>query len=189
MTSDDTDLLQDLMLLTRASQLVLQERVLAQVKNVDLNPAKLNVLRLLARRKKQSVNDLARFLEYTKAAASQNVDRLVRAGLVRRQTDDRDRRLTWISLTPKGRRVLAKLEEIQRRGLEEALRRIPPSTRKVLERGMRQLAFSLLEITGAGPKSCLQCCAYSLGDCLRGEHERAWSCRYAARNAEESETT
>ncbi|MBN1442396.1 MAG: MarR family transcriptional regulator [Planctomycetes bacterium] len=174
----NANLLQDLMLLNRASQLVLQERAVEKAGARRVNPAKLNVLRLLRRRHEQTVNDLARSLGYTKAAASQNVEHLMRGGLVRRRTDESDRRCAWISLTARGRRMLARLEKIQTQSLARALKGLSKSSEQHLARGMRELALTLLRDCGAQPASCLQCCTCNSAACIhRGG---GWLCRYAA---------
>ncbi len=172
----EQDCLQDLMLLSRAAQVVLQEEVLGDLPGVDLAPARMSLLRVLGQQKRQSINDVARFLGQTKAAASQNVDSLAGSGLVRRQADDRDRRLVWVTLTPAGRRLLAKLEARQRAALGRALEGLPAKDRVFLSRGLRRLAFALLDLSRAEPATCLQCCAYNSAGCVK-EHG-AWCCAY-----------
>ena len=172
----EQDCLQDLMLLSRAAQVVLQEEVLGDLPDVDLAPARMSLLRVLGQQKRQSINDVARFLGQTKAAASQNVDSLAGSGFVRRQADESDRRLVWVTLTPAGRRLLEKLEARQRAALGKALDGLPAKDRAVLSRGLRRLAFALLELSRAEPATCLQCCAYNSAGCVKEHGE--WCCAY-----------
>lgn len=63
---------------------------------------------------------LAHDLDVSPAAASQAVDRLVRAGLVSRVADPTDRRAVSISFSAKGRRLYEKFDRRARAVLEEA---------------------------------------------------------------------
>jgi len=178
------ELLQDVMLLARAAQIVLQDEVLENVREVEIGPTKVSLLRLLSRQRKQSVNDLARFLGQTKAAASQNVESLVRLGLVRRDQDKLDRRCVWISLTPKGTRILEKAEVLQLEALKRAVAELPKAVLAKISRGMRTLAVTLLEHSEGQNDNCLQCCAYNSAGCVC-ENDR-WRCMYVLRGAKRS---
>ena len=177
----EVELLQDLMLLVRAAQLVLQEETLEGISDADVSPTKMNVLRLLRRQRRQSVNDLARFLGQTKAAASQNVDSLVNSGLVRRDQDKADRRCVWVSLTPRGSRILEKAEAMQLDLLRKTVSGLPKASVAKLSRGMRALAVALLGHSPKETASCLQCCAYNSVGCVC-EHDD-WRCVYASGGA------
>lgn len=177
--STENELLQDLMLLSRATQLVLQEEVLQGIRDVEMGPTKMNIMRLLRRQKKQSVNDLARFLGQTKAAASQNVDSLVRAGIVKREPDKVDRRCVWVSLTPRGSRILQKAETRQRQALKKALVGLPKSIVDKARTTMRLLADAILESSASRSGHCLQCYAYNATGCAY-DHGKS-RCNYLLR--------
>lgn len=172
----EEDLLRDVMLLSRSTQLVLQDEVLESLKEPALGPTKVNLLRILRRSKKQSVNDLARFLGQTKAAASQNIDSLVKAGMVRRDSDKVDRRCVWVSLTPRGSRVLSKAENRQLQALKKAIANLPKATLKKTTVEMRALANAILSSSSSKSENCLQCCAYTQAGCVYDEGD--WSCQY-----------
>lgn len=169
-------MLQDLMLLSRIAQLVLQEEVLKDLKETEVTLSRANILRLLGRQGRQTVNNIAAFLSQTKAAASQNVDSLVKAGLVSRQADSSDRRCVWVSLSRRGKKFVEKAENRQREVLLQALDRLPKETVKRLSQGMRTLALALLEHTEIQAKSCLQCCAYASAGCVL--EAGSWRCAY-----------
>jgi DNA-binding MarR family transcriptional regulator len=159
---------QDLMLFSRAAQVALQDEVVERFPEAGPGPARMAILRLLGRQERQSVNDLALFLAQTKAAASQNVDGLVRSGLVRREDEPADRRKVWVVLTPRGRRLLQKLEAQQVSVLKRALRGLPRETHGQFSRNLRLLAFALLEETHLKSGHCLQCCAFNSAGCAKG---------------------
>ena len=177
--SAENELLQDLMLLSRAAELVLQEEVIENLREPAIGPTKMNLLRVLRRQRKQSVNDLARFLGQTKAAASQNIDSLVKAGLVRRDPDKVDRRCVWISLTPRGSRVLTKAETLQGQTLKRAVANLPKGQIQKTSRSMRSLANALLASSASKGSTCLQCCAYNTSGCVYESGN--WRCQYRRR--------
>jgi DNA-binding MarR family transcriptional regulator len=174
------DLLQDLMLLSRAAQVVLQDEVIRDLDQTEISASRANILRLLGRQGRQSVNDIATFLGQTKASASQNVDCLVRAGILCRETDPEDRRCVWVSLTPQGKRLLEKAENRQLEVLRKALGGLAPATMEKLSRGMRSLAFALLDQSGSQLQTCLQGCAYDSAGCVRQGSD--WHCTYMLRS-------
>ena len=66
-----------------------------------------------------TVSELAEFLQERHNSVVGLIDRAVRRGLVRKQSDTRDRRVVFVSLTLRGETILGKLsklhkEEIQR---------------------------------------------------------------------------
>jgi DNA-binding MarR family transcriptional regulator len=63
-------------------------------------------LRVLAAHPSSRVQDLAEDIDISPGGASKLADRLVVAGLADRSTDDSDRRVSRLSLTSRGRRVV-----------------------------------------------------------------------------------
>lgn len=70
--------------------------------------AQLGVMMLLAQEKQKNVKDLAQTLCMTSSAATQIIDGLVDEKLLLRKIDRTDRRKIAVSLTPRGKLVLAK---------------------------------------------------------------------------------
>jgi DNA-binding MarR family transcriptional regulator len=94
--------------LARALQGEMRQRTVEQ----GLLPVHGQVLGFLraANRYSNTLQVLAEYLGQTKGTVSQTVQWLERKGLVRREADARDRRVTRLSLTGEGRRVLAAIE-------------------------------------------------------------------------------
>ncbi len=174
--SSRPELLVDLLFLSRAARLVLEEEVVEGFQDQELNISRLNVLRLLARRGAQTVNNLAAFLGFSKAAASQNIDILSRKGFVFRRDDRVDRRTTWVEITEGGQEVLNVAERHQQNKIRQALAILPPEIEKEANRILRELALSLIRTSGSTEKTCLQCCAYRSAGCVR-EHGD-WTCSF-----------
>jgi DNA-binding MarR family transcriptional regulator len=73
----------------------------------------------------QGVKQLAQLFSITPSAATQMVDGLVRGGLLKRETDQEDRRKVHLSLTAKGKQVLEKSKQAH---LKSFLRILSPLT-------------------------------------------------------------
>ena len=68
------------------------------------------------------------------------VDRLERAGLLRRVRSQIDRRRVGLTITPAGRRLLVAVRERRTVWLAERLELLPPSERAAIEAALRPLA-------------------------------------------------
>lgn len=86
----------------------LMERVLGLVRR-RIGVSAAIVLLTLERRKRVSMTGLSWELGVTLAAASDVVGNLVRRKLVERSRDPEDRRVVWMTLTEKGRGVVAEV--------------------------------------------------------------------------------
>ncbi|UPK41848.1 MarR family winged helix-turn-helix transcriptional regulator [Paenibacillus pabuli] len=69
----------------------------------SLTEAQLAVLEVLEDHEKMKPSDLIPFLATTPAAVTMLLDRMEKNGLIRRDRDDQDRRIVWVSLSDKGR--------------------------------------------------------------------------------------
>lgn len=85
--------------------------------------------------------DLAAALEIVPRAATSSVDALEEAGIVARRTDPTDRRSVLVSLTPKGRRLRARLAEARGRAADDVLGPLSGPQR-------RQLLLLMSELCG-----------------------------------------
>lgn len=82
----------------------------------DLTFSQMRTLLVLTQQPEPSpIHEIATRLELSVAAAGRNVDQLVRLGLVDRVEDDADRRIKRISLSGRGRTLIATFKDGQRR--------------------------------------------------------------------------
>jgi DNA-binding MarR family transcriptional regulator len=88
-----------------------RERVMRAAK-VPLTRAGLGALRILERHAPMAVSDLARRLDVDQSTVSRQLRPLEEQRLVARTVDDEDRRVAWLALTAKGRRVLERTSEV-----------------------------------------------------------------------------
>jgi DNA-binding MarR family transcriptional regulator len=80
------------------------------------------------------VNELADAVVLSPTAMSRFVDRVEKAGYVRREADPQDRRALQVTLTDEGRALLRRMWPIYSRGIEEHFGRQSASFRAALER-------------------------------------------------------
>lgn len=90
-----------------------------------------------------SVNELAEQLNLDKSTVSRTVDGLVNDEIILRQPDPADRRYVLLSLTPKGRRVYAGLEERSENYYTEVLASIPAEKREQVVESLGYLAEAM----------------------------------------------
>ncbi len=82
---------------------------LAQGKQLDPSAwLRVETLKFIADHDKPSMRDIAAFLSITAPSATSLVGALMREGVVKRSTSRTDRRASELSLTPKGKALLAK---------------------------------------------------------------------------------
>jgi DNA-binding MarR family transcriptional regulator len=89
--------------------------------------AQMRVLWVLDFKKSACLHELAGLLGVSNPTATELVDRLVRFGHVRRVQCTHDRRQVELTLTPKGRRLLAEFARRRRERFEKLFRVVAPA--------------------------------------------------------------
>jgi DNA-binding MarR family transcriptional regulator len=102
-----------------------------------VSPTQVRVLSIISTRPDTNVNRLAEMLDVVPSSASRLCDRLEAVGLLRRASDQRDRREVRLVLTSAGRTVLRELRERRTRAIQAVLDRMP-------HRAQHELLLSLL---------------------------------------------
>ena len=100
-------------------------------------------LRLVSKLGPASVSTVAHHLSVSCPTVSAKVDQLEAAGLVRRHRSESDRRAVEISLTPKGRRIEAKVWARVAHLVAVAARRVPPEDLATAVRVFDEMARQL----------------------------------------------
>lgn len=96
-------------------------------------------LHLVSSLRSASVSSVARHLSVSAPTVCANVDQLVAAGLVTRHRSERDRRAVELSLTPKGRKVEARVWGRIGRVMTEAAGQLPREDVATAVRVFREL--------------------------------------------------
>jgi DNA-binding MarR family transcriptional regulator len=112
---------------------------------LGLSSARLYVLRLLAERPAQSVNDLAVRTGTHQSTVSVMVARLAARGLVARGPSVTDARRVVLSLTASGRALLQRTPQHAEEQLAAALARLSRRDRRDLARGLERLVGELTD--------------------------------------------
>jgi DNA-binding MarR family transcriptional regulator len=84
------------------------------------------VLRALCTKGPQQVSEVAAHLGVTLSAATGLVDRLVKAKLVTRERDQKDRRVVWVKVTPEGEEAVGAAEALRRAALGKWVSNLSP---------------------------------------------------------------
>jgi DNA-binding MarR family transcriptional regulator len=94
-------------------------------------------------------SELGDRLDLSRAAITYRVDRLLELGLARRVADPTDRRALFVTLTPKGEAIIAKLMTRYAEMSEQKLQKVDrlPGGRRALEAMLRALAEAF-EVAG-----------------------------------------
>ena len=128
-----------------------------------LLPVHWEVLRYLQRANRFSRTPaaLTAFLGSTKGTVSQTVSALEARGLVRKQTDPKDRRSKRLNVTAKGKRLLARDPLAL---LSDELASMPQAQRGELEGSLRDLLIARLEARGRQPFGQCRGCKFFAAD-------------------------
>ena len=113
-------------------------RTLADLEEAVTVP-QLRILVMLYFDGRTNLATIARNLGVDRSNASRPADRLVAAGFVRRDEDERDRRNVVLSLTARGRRLVDSMMDRRREIFGDLIARLDPEDRVALARGVRAL--------------------------------------------------
>ena len=102
------------------------------------------LLETLTEQPQTTMQELARRSAVTKGAVTGAVDRLVRAGYVRRRRDTADRRIVWVCLTSRGTAVLRDIKTQKRLTMQTLFRGVSSRDREIYLRIFRQICASLV---------------------------------------------
>jgi DNA-binding MarR family transcriptional regulator len=150
----------------------------------SLTVAQLKLLKLVASGTAESVAEVAAFFGPGTAAADEDVDRLVRRGLVRRSVSSLDGRGDRLSLSEDGQDMLDRYEAVQNGVLENLFRQFMPANFLQVTELLDQLSVDIVEQDDDPRQLCLRCGIYFREKCsLRSRAGRA--CYYNLHSAGE----
>ena len=101
---------------------------------VSLGPARLSALSVVVYGGPLRISDLARAEQVRTPTMTPIVGALEEAGLIERRADENDARASILKATARGRRLMADARARRVRVLAEALRELPDTDRRVLEK-------------------------------------------------------
>jgi DNA-binding MarR family transcriptional regulator len=167
---------------------ILEWKLLQETSNVSLTLPQFHLLKLMAYNGQHQVGEVADFLGVSPPAATKNIDKLERLGLVVRSPSKGDRRATLLSVSAKGRGLVRKYEDLKSERLAPVLEEFSPEEIEQLSALLERFAISLLSREETGRDPCLRCAAYIEEECPVG-HARS-GCPYRKmRSARSREAT
>ncbi|HET9722118.1 MAG TPA: MarR family transcriptional regulator [Candidatus Saccharimonadales bacterium] len=111
---------------------------------IGLSRAQLSMLYLLAYHSDVSVKQISEYLGVTKSAVTQLLEPLVEKKFVSRRTDQDDRRIARLSLTPKGHEILKLMAKYKFVGLRAALESLNTKELEQLHKLHKKMAINAL---------------------------------------------
>ena len=169
-------LLRDSHIFASAIREVLEVKLLREISPDPLTTSQFQALRLMALDGHHQLGKVADFLGVSPPAATKNIDKLERLGLVVRAPSKGDRRATLLSVSPKGRRLVRKYEQRKAACLGPVLRSFRATEITQFADLLERFSVSLLGREPSAERFCLRCAGYIEPDCpvsqVRG------GCRY-----------
>ena len=138
----------------------MEVKLLREVSSCPLTLSQFHLLKLMSFDGHHQIGELADFLGVTPPAATKNVDKLERLGFILRTPSKQDRRVTLLTASPKGRRLVRKYEALKADRLAPILDEFTPAEidrlahlleRFVLSVVDQAVGKALCKPTGPGP--------------------------------------
>lgn len=140
---------QTLALLPRIAKLVFAS-LTEFAEDAGFSIPQMKAMHFLGRHEPCSVSALAELLGVSPATVSEQIDRMVEVGLAERTSNPRDRRQVLVSLTPRAREWMRRLNERRQAQVETAFERLDPDERRAFVKGLT----ALHDVLAASPERC-----------------------------------
>ena len=161
---------------------VCETGIVQEVSPVPLSRSQFMAMRVLYSLGALTMGDVAKQLNVSRPATSKLVDRLVRAGLVSRESVLTDRRSSLVSLTEDGKRVVEAYYRNRREKQARILESFSPAEREGLFEAIRRYIQKCIAFEKNLEVICLQCDGSLSTDCLI--KEQVGNCVFRMHNQE-----
>jgi len=148
-----------------AVQEVLEEQVLEEAGQEELSVSNFHLLKLICRHGVHQAGEAAGFLGVSPPAATKNVDKLVRMGLLLRRPSGTDRRVQLVSASPTGQRLVDRCERLKLIRLHRVLPAFRLDEIEQLSSLLERFAAALYRAGRIDGGFCLRCAADVQGQC------------------------
>jgi len=164
---------------------ILEIKLLREVEGDGLSLPQFHLLKLIALNGTHQIGQIADFLGVSPPAATKNIDKLERLGLVVRGPCEGDRRATLLSSSASGKQLVARYESLKEERLQAVLDSFDAGELSQLTKLLERFSIALLSAEGDREGLCLRCSAYFDEQCpiqhihggcpyqkaVRGRHE------------------
>ncbi len=139
---------------------LLEIKLLRRVSPAPLTLSQFHILKLVSVNGHHQVGEVADYLGVSSAAATKNVDKLERLGLLNRTPSQEDRRAILLTSSAAGRRLVRRYEALKEERLAPVLAAFTAKELSQLSRLVERFSVSLLETDEDVDGVCLRCSAY-----------------------------
>lgn len=105
----------------------------AFLKGDDISPKQFMLMRMLSKREKSTVSDLAEDLGLSTSATTIALNRLVQGEWVTRFRDEQDRRVVWVRITEKAEKLVASMMDRRRELMSRLIMNLTEEERSQLK--------------------------------------------------------
>jgi DNA-binding MarR family transcriptional regulator len=165
---------------------ILEAKLLGEATPLPLTLTQFHILKLMTVKGHHQVSELAEFLGVSAPAVTKNINKLERFGLVLRSSSDGDRRVTRLTASLKGKRLVKKYEEIKATRVYPILESFEGEDIDRMSELLERFSVSLLKHERTGRGFCLRCAAYIETGCPVG-HVRG-GCPYDSLDVQTNDT-
>lgn len=151
---------------------LLEVKLLAEIGADHLSLPQLHLLQLITLNGQHQIGQVADFLGVSPPAATKNVDKLARLGLVTRTRSLHDRRATLLAASPKGSELIERFQALKLRRLAPVLDEFDAEELLRLEGYLERFSTALIRSEGSIEGLCLRCSAHFDAGCpIRHFHD------------------
>lgn len=147
----------------------LEAELLREISPHRLSLSQFRLLRLFALNGGHQVTRVAEHLGMSTPAASKNVEKLERLGLVRRKPSSVDRRASLLRTSRRGRALVRAYEAEKAARFAPVLESFTPEETERLTSLLERFSLALLRRSAATGSRCFRCAAYCVDDCSVAE--------------------
>ncbi len=155
---------------------VVEHNFLMELPLSNLTRTQFTILKILAVSAPRTISTMADILRMSRAAASKNIEKLVRQRLVVRKIIKSDRRITEVYLTDRGRELVEHYEVLRTQKQQEALSIFNESEKQQFSELLRRYVSHCLAQEKSIDLICLQCNGSISDACLLRDHHEG--CRF-----------
>ena len=148
-----------------AVQEILELKLLKEVSADPLTLSQFHLLKLISLNGRHQVGEVADFLGVSAPAASKNIDKLERLGLLARAQSQGDRRATLLSSSRKGRQLVERYEARKAQRLTPVLESFTTKDLRQLSRLLERFSLALIDSEETEDGLCFRCSAYFDDNC------------------------
>jgi len=146
-------------------QEILELKLLREVSPDPLSLSQFHLLKLIALNGQHQVGQVADFLGVSAPAASKNIDKLERLGLVSREQCKGDRRAILLASNRRGRQLVKRYEKLKTERLLPVLEAFSTADMRRLTHLLERFSVALIDAEQAGEGLCFRCSAYFDDNC------------------------